>query len=372
MRHVAVAFISLGLASSCLGTTEIAPAGTAPDKWTAAPLAEPTAPYPGPDQQPSVQPIEPLVVEASTSEAESGAPSDQARLLTAVALGPAPAATRTGGCSDAPGIVAITGDDWFPTDESASDTPSTSATAALARLMLAYESNSADETIRFFDEWAASSKAVSGQELRSMDPTARAAYEAFAVVFTPMDHTELTGFGGYTSGEESDYVEMPYIVTPGDMLVFCDDSLRAPNDMDLSLEGPDSYLFIDDFRPNVSAGQARILHLTPDYEYAINAFLGGEHHPPGSGGSVMNPATAAGVSRARWEFLEPFIHLVPGHWGGYWHILSHPEINMINLNESLGRAILPYRIGYQGGDAEVVHEADGTWRLTKAGLNWIE
>ena len=39
------------------------------------------------------------------------------------------------------------------------------------------------------------------------------------------------------------------------------------------------------------------------------------------------------------------------HWGGYWHLETHPDIGGIIFNKTLTKAKIDFRVGYQDGKA---------------------
>jgi hypothetical protein len=275
---------------------------------------------------------------------------------------------RAASCSSVDGGVRITSADWYPTDVPGTPTPDPAGQKLLAQLEHAYAARSAQEAERFFRVWSAAARHRSTADLAAMHPTVRAAYEVFERIYTPTDHTSL---GASEFGPDM-YGGVPYVVAPGRMMALCYAELPSPGIEEAAQARPTVFVTIHDFRPLVSAPGAEVVYLTPDYEWALNTFLGSEFSPLGSGGSIMNPAAARDESWARLQFLAPYIRIVPGHWGGYWYLVSHPDIGQIMLNEHLTHADAPYQIGYQGGDAVLDRGPDQAWILRSAGLSWIE
>jgi hypothetical protein len=85
----------------------------------------------------------------------------------------------------------------------------------------------------------------------------------------------------------------------------------------------------------------------------------------------MNPARSQGKSEKKQKFLNNYIIVLYGHWGGYWHLETHPEIFNIILNKYGNQAIVNYRLGYQGGNA-IYKRIDNDWIFVDGGLTWIE
>ena len=85
----------------------------------------------------------------------------------------------------------------------------------------------------------------------------------------------------------------------------------------------------------------------------------------------MNPSRARGQSEKRLEFMNKKLNIIHGHWGGYWHIETHPMVFSINFNKKRNLAKVNYRLVYQGGEAIYVKK-NGKWTLKEAYLTWIE
>jgi hypothetical protein len=60
-----------------------------------------------------------------------------------------------------------------------------------------------------------------------------------------------------------------------------------------------------------------------------------------------------------------------GHWGGYWHIATHPDVSNIIFNHSFTKAQIVFRVGYQGGEA-MAEKHDDQWIITNSKTTWIE
>ena len=127
---------------------------------------------------------------------------------------------------------------------------------------------------------------------------------------------------------------------------------------------------IVDFRPKIEFKNVRILYLTPKYSKIINEFLGNKYYPLGTGG-IMNPARAKGTSEKKLDFLNSKMKIIYGHWGGYYHIETHPDVFSIDFNKDLTLAKVNYRLGYQGGEATYKRH-NGKWIFIDGHLTWIE
>ncbi len=128
---------------------------------------------------------------------------------------------------------------------------------------------------------------------------------------------------------------------------------------------------INNFKPRLEhLGQEGILYLTNEYNSALNGFLGYEHNKFGAG-NVMSPSFVKGETEKRYKFLKKYIHILHGHWGGYWHIETHPEVGSIVMNNQLTKATIHFRYGYEGGETMFKKE-NGEWILQSSKVTWIE
>jgi hypothetical protein len=127
---------------------------------------------------------------------------------------------------------------------------------------------------------------------------------------------------------------------------------------------------ITEFRPSIKNEAINLLYLSPVYESAINCFLGSEYIPAGYY-NIMTPALPQGESYLRYEFLRNFLRFFHGHWGNYWHLETHPEVERISFNITKDSAQVFFRLGYQGG--EVILGRDSVnWIIVDHYMTWIE
>ena len=129
---------------------------------------------------------------------------------------------------------------------------------------------------------------------------------------------------------------------------------------------PDS---IDNFRPKVDFGSDSVLYLTEEYSKSLDKFLGDESTELGEGG-IMNPSRPKGESIKRFQFLRPYIPVQHGHWQG-WLLETHPEISIIELDNTLTKAKINFRVGYEGGEA-LIEKTGDNWKIISSKVTWIE
>jgi hypothetical protein len=127
---------------------------------------------------------------------------------------------------------------------------------------------------------------------------------------------------------------------------------------------------IKDFRPETVLPAEKKLYLTSYYKTELIQFLGDQHSPLGAGG-IMNPTMATKKTWKRQHFLNKYLNVIYGHWGGYWHLETHPEVYLVVINPSSTKAALYFRLVYEGGQA-YLEKQNGKWMLIESKRTWIE
>lgn len=188
----------------------------------------------------------------------------------------------------------------------------------------------------FFEHWN------SAEQPRTdfASETEKAAYEVFAQVFQPDKHIAL---GAWEPGADGINTGQPYVVLPVEMPVEVagkPDTLRR-------------------FRPALAKSSGKPLYQEAGYDSVLMRFLRG----PGS-------AEAAGSSYERTDWLRKWIPLIMKR-GGEWYILSQPIINRISFDQSLQKATVSFRMGYQFGEAVVVKKGE-KWELETSQVTAVE
>jgi tetratricopeptide (TPR) repeat protein len=87
--------------------------------------------------------------------------------------------------------------------------------------------------------------------------------------------------------------------------------------------------------------------------------------------SIMAIPSPAGASYQVLTLWKRFFPAMPGHWGG-WLFYSFPILHRIEfLDERRTRALVPFRIGYEGGTV-VLEKTGGRWTAQRLTYLWIE
>ena len=242
------------------------------------------------------------------------------------------------------------------------NTPAKSEQELFQHLEQAYLSSDRSALKSFFKEWELRVPARKPESLQS--DTIKVIHDVFQTFYRPLSLGSLGNWEGWTKrlNMAADHIvvgtKVYFVVKKGNI----SDDLEA----EYSIDERDS---IVDFRPYVNTRKP-VLYLTSKYFSVLNKFLGSESTPVGED-NIMDPAMPKGESKKRSKFLVNHIPLAQGHWGGYWHMDSHPRVNLIVLNRTLTKARIYFRVGYQGGEA-ILEKKGKHWKLLESGATWIE
>lgn len=127
---------------------------------------------------------------------------------------------------------------------------------------------------------------------------------------------------------------------------------------------------IDDFKPSIMKEDVHVLYLTSTYESAINCYLGADNSGFSLCYSLYPPIPFEEMS-ARASFLGKHLDFFRGHWGNYWHLETHPEVEHIAFNTTKDSAQVHFRFGYQGGEV-ILGKDDHGWNIVDHYMTWIE
>ncbi|MDP4254660.1 MAG: hypothetical protein Q8938_11690 [Bacteroidota bacterium] len=216
----------------------------------------------------------------------------------------------------------------------------------------------------FFCVWHESSVPDDSSRVGSND-TVAAVYSIFRCFYKPFNLLKLGQWEwGNRLNEGARYIEVQgsigYVVLPVDSVA----------QMNGFTNLKERTIVLDDFRPQVDVPDSMVLYMNSAYDSALNYFLGTASTTVGRG-NIMNPSSPEGASERRYQLLRPWLPILHGHWGGYWHLETHPEVNLVLLNRSLNLAMVEFRVGYQGG--ECILDKKGTrWVIRQSSTTWIE
>ncbi len=233
------------------------------------------------------------------------------------------------------------------------------------KLETAFQQSSTDDLEQFFKNWndSVTSNTVS---FIKKDNVTEAIYEIYKEFYKPLDLNELGNWEwGNSLNSNCKYVAVQnkiyFAVLKEDLF---DIWFRYDIYETIKFDS------IHDFRPPLILAKDKVLYLTPEYEKSLNKFLETESTEMGENG-IMTPSVPKGDSDKRYAFIRPYIPVLHGHWGGYWHIATHPEISRILLDTNNVTAKVYFRVGYQGGEATLKKKSNG-WTIEESQTTWIE
>lgn len=229
------------------------------------------------------------------------------------------------------------------------------------RLEFAFKQNSLDTLQKFFTDWNQNIQPNSVNFIEQND-TIKAVYDSYKEFYKPLDLLKLGDWEwGNSLNSNSKYVVVQ------NKIFFAVVSSDNFNEFNWETSKNDS---ISNFRPPLNLESGKILYLTTEYEKSLNFFLGTESTEMGTP-NIMNPSRPEGESEKRYEMIKPYIPILHGHWGGYWHLETHPDVSIILFNKGLSVAKFYFRIGYQGGEAILTKGQNG-WLIKQSESTWIE
>jgi hypothetical protein len=200
------------------------------------------------------------------------------------------------------------------------------------------------------------------EDFINQNDTINAVFSVYKEFYKPYDLLEL---GGWEWGNKLNSASK-YVVIQNKVFY----SVLTTNNLEGNDRRNSQRDSIVNFRPPVNLKKIKTLYLTAEYAEAINYFLGTVSTEPGEA-SIMSPSRPKEESEKRYEMLRPYIPILHGHWGGYWHLETHPEVSSIVFNNTLTKAKIDFRVGYQGGEA--IFEKNGTdWIIIESKATWVE
>lgn len=229
------------------------------------------------------------------------------------------------------------------------------------KLEFAFKHNSQDTLRQLFADWNQMIKPNSKDFIEQND-TIKAVFDSYKVFYKPLDLLKLGDWEwGNDLNSNCKYVAVQnkifYAVVSSDNF----------DDFNWDTSHKDSII---NFRPPLQIASNKVLYLTTEYEKSINYFLGTESTEMGTP-DIMNPSRPEGESKKRYEMIRPFIPILHGHWGGYWHLKTHPVVYIILFNSDLTIAKFDFRVGYQGGEATLT-KGSNAWIIKESKVTWIE
>lgn len=204
--------------------------------------------------------------------------------------------------------------------------PAYTVTQLNDKLELSFKQEQPDSFYDFFSNWNRIVQPNFDNFINQND-TINAVFNVYRELYKPFDLLKLGEWDvGNKLNSKSKYVVVQnkifYSVLPNDNF---DDFVWKNSKRDS----------IANFRPPINLDENKVLYLTDEYAKAINIFLGTESTELGE--YIFSPPSAVG-NRKRYDVIRKYIPILTGYWLDYWHLETHPDINLIIFNKSLTKA----------------------------------
>lgn len=215
----------------------------------------------------------------------------------------------------------------------------------------AYQQNSQKILDSFFIMWHEILPAYTPQEVSTFSDTIAEAYKVFIEYYSPTELSRLTE--GRHENFETDF---RYVVIQNSLQIAVVDT----NPLYYYYKGVNiTKTYLDDFRPAITIPKYPSVYLSSPADSIIFYFL-------------FNPdSTYKEDHKARVDFLRQAMQLTHHHWIRDYHKVTMPYAFEVILNDSLTKALVHFRVFYQGGEAYLERRA-GSWILISSKLTWIE
>jgi hypothetical protein len=212
----------------------------------------------------------------------------------------------------------------------------------------------------FFEVWQGRTQRYVGIDANNLDlcpPFVQETYAVYEAFFDPCHITILNL--GHFSMELNEGVQR--VVLPDSIWVDLCSDMNG-----LLCTKRFCFLSINEFHPRVSFPGKDILFLG-DYERdIIMEFLGTECATVG----LTQHRLPEMEREARYQFIQKFIRVFPGHWGG-WILSTQPQVSEIVFNRDYSEALIFYRVVYEHGKA-FYKKVDGEWMYVSSEIWGIE
>jgi hypothetical protein len=118
------------------------------------------------------------------------------------------------------------------------------------------------------------------------------------------------------------------------------------------------------WRPRLTTGRT-VLYMAADRYVALKAFL--YNH------DVIPSGREDGrYSEKRFEWIESFFPICPGHWGPYFFMATMPNIDQLVFAPQKDTVIVRTRTGCFSGSSGIHHRTDDSWKLMQGITGWYE
>lgn len=257
-----------------------------------------------------------------------------------------------------------------------------------AELNEAYYRNSYRQTEQYFHKWLKKSKPAN---MDTVNDTMRHTYKLFDIYFSPKELHKIGGnaakaildsYGKYLliSNRISLYMKDTVYYTPEyiadlkrkyierQVIASANSEVDKPAKVTFATHfGYPEYGYMNaeiidsmvEFRPKVKIHGKKVLYLTPEYQRALNLFLGADPNNLARGN--FKQRLGDNDINKRLEYINRYIPVRPGRLVDF-HINTYPAPYAITFDKGFMHARVDYVIGEQIGFAVFKRTADG-WEL---------
>jgi len=286
-----------------------------------------------------------------------------------------------------------------------------SAQTDLELLKIAYQKKSSYLLGEIFEKWHRNSKRISNEEINNLNDTLKETYQVFKTFYKPKKLNLIVG------SEFSDalYQKIKYALIQNNISIDMKDKIYyTATELDSFIinrimncnldstkkkyfstkingkfipwvmatfqpediyEGKDKNVIkvydYRDFYPIIEDSTIKSINLTKDIHTTLGSFLADTHSHFVYGGGFKSIARAKGESNDRKNFLENYIKIFCGHWGGYWQLETYPEVKNIIFDKNFEYAKVCYRMAYEGYET-ILKKENNQWKIISSERTWIE
>ncbi len=252
--------------------------------------------------------------------------------------------------------------------------------SSLAYLEYAYKNKSKTMLDTFFNARLKLTIPCEDKDLKLKPEIEQEVYKIFKIFYKPQNLKSYSapywGHGEYEDEYQEIYSNVKYILVQNSISVKIIDSTfekprkynswRIINDK-TSYYREISNITFNDFSPKLMMQDKQIVFCDKYFLETINKFLGIEY----SEGTIYHLPRPLRETQSRLNFLNQLVKIIPGHWGGYYHIESFPLVLNIELKSNLKEASVFFKNVYAWYRAHLMKDGED-WKITSSGLMFVE
>jgi len=232
------------------------------------------------------------------------------------------------------------------------------------RLKYAYKANSAELLQTFLNVWSIQSNPVINTTREKYPNIIKDSYTIFEDFYNPNNLRKITTH----EWGISIYEDVNYYIVQNSLNIKIYNTLVYNEFIDYRDKALLNFT-VNDFRPNIKIQSCKSIFLNDDYRNILENFLGNKPNKYDFENLELIDNYFKENDK-RYRFLNNEIMVFKGHDEG-WILISQPYISSIIFNEALDKAIVNFRVKYEGGTALYIKQND-KWNFVKSNQTWIE